>query len=113
MGSENQEGTVRNYTVEEKLAEVERLIEVNRGNDVLREVARDLRGRLLTAPSVAIVMLERRLNAVKARSVPAVGSGFRMSEALSGAGEELVARWPTIRQALERFGNQLEQETAS
>lgn len=101
--------TFRTFTTHEKLSEVERLIEQQRSagsrNEVLIEIAKDLRGRLAGAPSVALLQLERRLAATQHRRFEPVRSQI---DAVVGVGEELIARWPIVKQALERFGAELE-----
>lgn len=96
---------LRIIAIEEKLCAVERILE---GDDVfdhvnaLKEIAKDLRARAATAPSVAILEIERRLIAV-ARSK--TRQGYETG-AMIGVAQELIARWPVIRQALEKFGRE-------
>lgn len=72
---------------------------------VLKAIAADLRGRLGSAPTVALHELERRMTAV--RRHPS-GSGVKRVNAQIGVAEELVCRWPTVKQALEKFGAEIE-----
>lgn len=105
--------TTRKVTTADKLATVEVMIETLRRPGViddrvtiLKAIAADLRGRLGNAPSVAEHELERRLSAVeRARERGADERG-----AVIGLGEELVGRWPCVKQALERFGAEVEAE---
>lgn len=87
-------------TTAEKLGFVERLIAEEPGttyrNDILKAIAADLRGRLDGAPSVALVQLERKVVAMY-RNGDGIGPKL-------GAADELVARWPTVKAALELFG---------
>lgn len=103
--------TMRLFTTAEKLGVVDAMIDDLRrdaaGDDdferlaVLRSVAADLRARLAGAPCVALTELERRMAAV-ARSKTALGHD---NGALVGLGQEIIARWPCVKQALERFGD--------
>lgn len=99
------------FTTQEKLSVVEGLIEAFRrsGGDsddnryrlrVMAAIASDLRGRLEQAPNIALTELERRIAAV-VRSKTPLGYG---NGPLVGVGEELIGRWPIVKQALERFG---------
>ena len=103
-------------STQDKIAAVERLIDDLRWsrNDpavpehatyqALKEIARDLRGRLPEAPGKALLALQRRLaDAAASKTV----LGFEQ-RALMGIGEEVIGRWPTVRQALERFGTEAE-----
>lgn len=90
-------------TTAEKIAFVERLITEERDrtgyrNEILKAICADLRGRLECAPSVALFTLEQRMVALSRQP-----QNNRMNAQI-GVAEELVARWPTIKQALERFG---------
>jgi len=97
------------FDVGEQLLEVERLIEEfrwarsqegtseERTYRVLKAIARDLRGRLNGATSVASRALGSRLEAVRLARDPE-----SRARALRGVGEELVGRWPAVRIALER-----------
>lgn len=102
---------MNHFTILEKLGAVEQEIDRLRrtGGDVdhlrvLRAVAADIRGRLETAPSVALVELERRMAAVsRAKTRLGYENG-----ALVGVAQELIGRWPVVKQALERFGAEIE-----
>lgn len=96
--------TLRNFTIEEKLNEVLRLQRIDGDNDVLREIAKDLRARLSTAPSAVLCDLDRRIGSVARTRGP---TGYQ-PHALHMLGECVAARWPVIRQALERFGAEVE-----
>lgn len=96
-------------TTQEKLDEVERLIEgarrigwINCSIPILAEIAKDLRARLDHAPNVALVEIERRVNAVI--NHPIGGRAVR-----AGAlADEVLSRWPVVKQSLERFGAEIE-----
>ena len=98
----------------ERLTSIERLIEERRKQfghgDRLAEiwvsVAKDIRARMDQAPNVALAELERRMKAVY-RSKTALGYS---QGALQGVAEELIGRWPVVKQALERFGVEIEKE---
>jgi len=95
--------TLRFYTVEEKLREIERLIIFEKRssgyrNEILKSIASDLRARMPAAPSTAVRCLEERLLSLK-RSTDA-DSRIR---AQTGVVQEFVGRWPLIKQALEVF----------
>lgn len=102
-------------SVQEQIETVEALIEAfrqtarapadDRRLAALKAIATDLRGRLGAAPSVALHELERRMVAVRRNPR---GSGSGRVNAQIGVAEELVCRWPTVKQALERFGAEIE-----
>ena len=104
--------TLRLITTAEKLSEVESLIEhhvLNGENvDVLREIAKDLRGRIDHAPSVVLSEFERRMASLL-RTKTALG--YEQGK-MHGLAQNLIQRWPVVKQALEKFGADLE-ETAS
>ena len=98
------------FTTQEKLSTVESLIEafrrIEKNDDnyhrlqVLGSIASDLRGRLNVAPSVALTELERRITAaIRSKTKHGYENG-----AMVGLGEELIGRWPCVKQALEKFG---------
>jgi len=103
------------FTTAEKLNEIGAIIDYFRRNkttpddrrlDILRAIALDLRGRLAGAPNAALTELERRVVSVeRART-----DGFDQRGPLIGAGQELIARWATVRLSLEAFGAQIENE---
>lgn len=107
------------FTTHEKLIEVEQMLKhaprgepdsiARRRYEVLKEIAADLRGRLDGAPSVAMLELERALVALRRSRTPAkpypIGALIRVSD-------ELIGRWPTVKQCLERFGAQAEGDAA-
>lgn len=102
--------TIHLHTTQEKLAEVERLIEeerrmTGRRNEVLRSIGADLRGRLEDAPTVTLVELERRMVGV----VRSKRGGHYDDGNMIGLAQEVVGRWTSIRQALERFGAEVDQ----
>jgi hypothetical protein len=67
---------------------------------ILKSIASDLRGRLDGIPNAVLVELEARITAA-VRSKGPLGYG---THALRGVGEGLIARWPCVKQSLERFG---------
>lgn len=106
-------------TTADKLEVVEKLIEdfrwggrpdpeseEYRSYEVLKAIAADLRGRMETAPTIAEVELERRITRFRDSKTP-LGYATGPTQALA---TEVVARWPVIRQALERFGATAEAE---
>lgn len=101
---------IHTCTLEEKIAEVERLIVEERrltgraGSEVLRAIAADLRARLDFRPSVALVDIERRVAAV-AHSKSSTGYDPAKLHVL---GEGTAVYWPIIKQALERFGAEVQ-----
>lgn len=97
-------------TIEEKLIELERLIQqeirmTGKRNPALAAVCADLRGRIDSAPSAAMVDIERRIVAL-ARTKTKTGYD---PHALHFVGEGVAVHWPTVKQALERFGAEIEQ----
>lgn len=98
------------FTTQEKLIEMDAMIDALRkiaiSQDdyrrlrIIRSVAADLRGRLECAPSVALAEIERRITFAYRNKTR---SGYDR-DALIGLGEELIGRWPLIKQALEKFG---------
>lgn len=100
---------------QDKIEAVEALIEAFRHTSrteederrivVFKAIAADLRARLSTAPSVALHEIERRMTAVRRHPV---GSGSARVNAQVGVAEELVGRWPVVKQALEQFAANLE-----
>jgi hypothetical protein len=105
-----------NFTDAEKLEVIESFIvqwKVARtgdhlgGHDVyllLKEIAKDYRGRAPNAPGRARERLERALEHAAKTKTGGVGYEFN---ALRRIAETVISEWPTIRQALEKF----EQET--
>jgi hypothetical protein len=102
--------TLHIYSTHEKLAEIERLIVISRKSAVseedyrriaiVRSIAADLRARMDCAPSVALHEIERRVVFAK-RSVTRLGFD---NGALVGIAQEIIGRWPLIKQCLEKFG---------
>ena len=100
------------FTTLEKLIVVETLIDETRltmegvGDHhrlkVLRAIGADLRGRLEGVPNQALLELERRLLSAE-KSKTRLG---RERGAMIGVAEELIGRWPVVKQALERFGEE-------
>lgn len=92
-----------------KLAVLERLIEAMRWVRsepdhpeyqtflALRSIAADVRARLPENIGSALAMLDDRMSRV-------VDSGHDVSQ-LRALGDEVVGRWPLIRQAIERFAS--------
>jgi hypothetical protein len=73
----------------------------------LKEMAKDLRARLPEAPGLALAALQRRIADAAATKGGNGGLGFDAG-ALAGIGQEVIGRWPVVRQALERFGAEAE-----
>lgn len=106
------------FTTLEKLVEIERLIQTAKEGplpegarriDLLKSIAADLRARLELAPSVALLQIERRMTTLHRRR----GAGRQeIANAKFGIAEELVARWPTVKQALEQFDETIKKESA-
>lgn len=97
-------------TLQEQLIEVEYMISelrqaggrfTNRRLEALAAIALDLRGRIKMPPSAVLYEFERRMAAV---SRP---GNDRMS-AVRGLGEETLSRWPVVRRALEKLGEEVE-----
>ena len=89
-------------TLQEQLVEIERMIK-DTGPDIpkedprlhaLRSVAKDLRARLEVPPTVALYLIEQRMRAV-------YRDGGNPETAKKGLAEEIIARWPIVRRALE------------
>lgn len=97
-------------TTQQKLVTVERLIEdfrwarpeeqelENETYNVLKALAKDLRGRLDRTPSTTEHEIERRIVTVQKY-------GSR-TDHLNALAHEVMKRWPTVKQALERFGSE-------
>lgn len=101
------------YTTSEKLAEVERAIRGAKFGhndldvDILKAVALDLRARLANAPTVALSIIESRvLSAKRAR----VNGGNYPPGPMIGIAEEIIGRFPVIKQALEMLDAKIEAE---
>lgn len=101
------------FTLQEKLRVVERLIEDFRFKgrpetntaefrtyEILKSIAADIRGRGESAPGIAEIELERRIARFR-QAKTADGYAIGPTQMLAS---EIVARWPTIKQALERYG---------
>lgn len=104
--------TIHTVTLDEKMAKLGRIIAADRkaGNntDVLSAIYADLEARETLAPSAALTKLDQRMVVVK-RSKTALGYGNGQMVALA---QEVVSGWTIIRQALERFGAEIEQEVS-
>jgi hypothetical protein len=105
--------SLHTLTVEEKLRAVEEMIReslvmgAGERASVLKAIAADLRARLDLAPTVALVEIERRVNAV-ARSRGSITGSYDPAK-LHLLGEGVAARWPVIKQALELLGARVEE----
>lgn len=107
------------FTTHEKLVEVEQMLRVARPTrgepgtperrqyEVLRTLADDLRGRLDGAPNVAMTRLEQAIIGMRRAQTP--GQPYPLGPLIRVA-EELIARWPTVKMALEKFGAHVEEE---
>lgn len=101
-------------SLDEKIHTVGRMIaaekQAGRSTTVLSAIHADLEARAPHAPSVALVELDRRINIMKRSKIPGVGYG--QSQMISVA-QEVASRWAVIRQALELYGAEVEQEVTS
>ena len=103
--------SLHTFTIEEKIEVVERLIVSLRHQrngaameqaDILRAIAADLRSRGDLPRSLALGELERAIARIKRSHT---GLGYS-DTAMRAAAETLVNKWPTVRQALEKFGEE-------
>ena len=97
------------FTVEEKLAAVEHLIEIMRWarshpdsaehqtREMLKAIAVDLRAQLAGAGPTAMLSLETRINLARREKARI---GYYEIRTLQGIGEEVIGRWPVISRAL-------------
>lgn len=97
-------------TLDEKIAVVDRLIdefrwsrpmpetEEYRTYATLKEIAEDLRGRLAGTPGIVEHELETRIASARASKT---GMGYPQTVMVALA-ENLIGRWPTVKQALAR-----------
>lgn len=100
--------SLRLYSVAEQLEVIEGLIEQIRMTEsrddlrleILKSVAQDLRARVDHAPTAALFQLQARL--AKVLRSKENGSKYKTGT-LVGVADELIARWPVVKQALERF----------
>lgn len=99
--------TIHTITLQEQIAEVEHLLIAERRkgtrSDALRAIAADLRGRIDGAPSATATFLQRRINSVQQSKT---STGYHQG-ALIALGQEFIGHWPTIKQALERFEDEV------
>lgn len=72
--------------------------------DALRSIVADLRARKATAPNAAEQQIERRLRGIH----NAQERGDNPDGAKISMANEVMGRWPVIKQALERFGAEIE-----
>jgi hypothetical protein len=98
--------TLRMFTAEQKIAELEGLIrDVRLGRrptvslDVVKSVIEDIQGRFPEEPGDTLRQLQRLL-ADAAASRTALGWSMGSLQAIA---QYVIGRWPTIRQCLERF----------
>lgn len=103
--------TIRSVAPDEQIEAIEAVIAWLKNDGfaldlvpTLASIASDLRARTPGAPSVALHELTRRLTAAH-RSKTRLGYD---PGAMIGVGEELVARWPIVKAALDLFGPMLE-----
>ena len=106
--------TLRFYTAEQQVAELENLIrDVRMGKrptvsmDVVKSIVADIQGRYPEEPGNALGELQRLL-------ADAVGSktdlGWSIGS-LRAIGQFVIGHWPTIRQSLERFESEVTEKT--
>lgn len=101
--------TLHVVSTAEKLSEIERLLGADPRNEVLKSIAADLRGRLQSAPSVAMVSLERVVVAAARAKTPV---GYPHNNLVDVA-EHFLGRWAIVKIALEKFGHEVENEASS
>lgn len=104
------------FTTDEKMAALEKLIETLRrtangveDNERIRimgAIATDLRARINAAPTVALTQIERRMTAVMRHKTRL---GYETGT-MVGFAEEVIGRWSVVKQALEKFGAEVENE---
>lgn len=98
------------FTDSEKLFALEKMIETLRGTaqtdedrkriKIMGSIALDIRARMDNAPTVALAQIERRITSVMRHKTRL---GYERNTMI-GLAEEVVGRWPIVRQALEKFG---------
>ena len=72
---------------------------------ILKEIADDIRGRDPKQATKTLLLLDREItNARKARDRTSTG-GYPLGN-IKAVGEITIGRWPSIREALERFGKE-------
>ncbi len=101
-------------TLQEQIDFVDGLITIG-GKDnptvpILKTIAAGLRARLETAPSATETALSQKIEAAKRAKFP--GCDYPPNQMFTIA-TELIGRWPVVKQALERFGAEIEQELTS
>lgn len=103
------------FTLHEQLEEIERLIEAEKDKGgvadnislaIQRSIASDIRARINHDGSVTKAALEQRLHFMRRSKTPLGYSNGSMV----GVAQELIGRWPVVKQALERFGKDIESE---
>jgi hypothetical protein len=103
--------TLRMFTAEQQIAELEGLLrDLRTGRrptvsvEVLKSVVSDIQGRFPEEPGDALREL-RRLLADAAASRTDLGWSAGSLQAIA---QQVIGRWPTIRQCLERFEAELQ-----
>ena len=98
----------RYYERREKMIE-DRKARFGHGDHLVQiwvSIAKDMRARMESAPSVAETELQRRIDgAIRSKTALGYNNGD-----MRGIAEELIGRWPVVKQALERFGAEIEKE---
>lgn len=111
--------TDHHFTIDEKLTELEKLIEFGRftrggpGTEahrtfkILTAIASDLQARRNGRPSIALTEIGRRVIAAKRSKIPEYGYE---GEHLMKLAYEVINRWNVLEQALQMFGAAIEEK---
>ncbi len=99
------------FNTKEKIEAIDELIVAGvrekQNVDILKEIATDLRGRLEGVPSITLAEMERGIRNVMSSKTR---NGYHVAP-LASLGEYVTGRWGLIRQALEKFGAEIEQQS--
>lgn len=103
------------FTDKEKLEVIEFMIEQwrpARSSDIagerdtyliLKDIAREIRGRMPGVPSRSRQTLERAIERAAATKTGLPGAGYQ-GRTMFALAQVVIGEWPTIRQALDKFG---------